>query len=60
MAKCVELKRDIEVEKFTKKILKYVAPHFHFDKIKMLDDDDDEDDLSDEEPIKIITKRRNV
>ena len=41
MAKCVELKRDIEVEKFTKKILKYVAPHFHFDKIKILDEDNE-------------------
>ncbi len=30
MAKCVELKRDIEVEKFTKPILRHVAPSFHF------------------------------
>ena len=38
MGKCVELKRDIEVNKFTKPILKYVAPSFHFDKIKILDE----------------------
>ena len=35
MGKCVELKRDIEVEKFTKPILRYVAPSFHFDTLKL-------------------------
>ena len=39
MGKCVELKRDIEVDKFTKQILRYVAPSFHFDTLKLLDDD---------------------
>lgn len=41
MAKCIELKRDIDVDKFTKKILKYVAPSFHFDKIKILDEENE-------------------
>lgn len=41
MGKCIELKRDIEVDKFTKPILKYVAPYFHFDKLKYLEDDPD-------------------
>ena len=41
MAKCVELKRDIEVNKFTNPILRYVAPHFHFDKLKLLDDSEE-------------------
>ena len=39
MGKCVELKRDIEVNKFIKPILKYVAPSFHFDKLKIMDND---------------------
>ena len=41
MAKCIELKRDIEVNKFTNQILKYVAPHFHFDNLKLLTDIDE-------------------
>lgn len=57
MAKCVELKRDIEVDKFTNPIMRYVAPHFHFDKLKLLDD---VDDLKKEENYKIITKRKNI
>ena len=44
MAKCVELRRDIEVKKFTNQILKYVAPHFHFDNLKLLDDINNLDD----------------
>lgn len=56
MAKCVELKRDIEVDKFTNPILRYVAPHFHFDKLKLLDEKDDlAHDLV--EPVKIVTKK---
>jgi hypothetical protein len=34
MGKCVELKRDISVDKFTKPILRYVSPSFHFDRLK--------------------------
>ena len=59
MAKCIELKRDIEANKFTNQILKYVAPHFHFDNLKLLSDVDNEliDDLdNDEKPVKIKTK----
>ena len=41
MTKCLELRRDIEVSKFTKPILRYVAPNFHFDKLKLLDDNED-------------------
>ena len=68
MGKCIELKRDIEVDKFTKPILRYVAPSFHFDKLKILEDDiamvdtDDGsliDDLSDRKPVKIKTKKKN-
>ena len=44
MAKCIELKRDIEVNKFTNQILKYVAPYFHFDNLKLLGDTYDTDD----------------
>ena len=55
MGKCVELKRDIEVDKFTKPILRYVAPSFHFDTLKFLDTDDQS---TDEELIKIITKKK--
>ena len=68
MGKCIELKRDIEVDKFTKPILRYVAPSFHFDKLKILEDDipivsDDGslfDDLSDSDcrPVKIKTKKK--
>ena len=69
LGKCIELKRDIEVDKFTKPILRYVAPSFHFDKLKILDDDvplidsDDVslfDDLSDSDskPVKIKIKRK--
>ena len=68
LGKCVELKRDIEVDKFTKPILRYVAPNFHFDKLKILEDDiviiDDNaslcDDLSDTDckPVKIKTKKK--
>jgi hypothetical protein len=62
MGKCIELKRDIEVDKFTKPILRYVAPHFHFDKLKFLDDVKDsdassDDDEPDEVPIKIKIKK---
>lgn len=39
--KCAELKRDINVGKFTKPILKHIAPNFHFDKLKFLDDEID-------------------
>jgi hypothetical protein len=35
---CVELKRDIGTDKFIVPILKHVAPDFHFDKLKILDD----------------------
>lgn len=64
MGKCVELKRDIEVGKFTKPILRYVAPNFHFDKLKFLDVNDEENDnllfiSDDEKPKKIIIKKRN-
>ena len=70
MGKCIELKRDIEVHKFTKPILRYVAPNFHFDKLKILDDDititDGSellcDDLPDKKPtkIKIKNKKKNA
>ena len=59
MAKCAELNRDIDVKKFTKSVLKYVGPHFHFDKLKSLDNDDDIDNsnnLSDEE----LTKKSKI
>ena len=70
LGKCIELKRDIEVDKFTKPILRYVAPSFHFDKLKILEDDvpliDADnislfDDLSDSDskPVKIKTKKKN-
>ena len=72
MAKCVELRRDIEVKKFTNQILKYVAPHFHFDNLKLLSDMEkinDMDltnysDLKDNkskgcDSMKIITKKKN-
>ena len=57
MGKCVELKRDIEVEKFTKPILRHVAPSFHFDNLKLLDDDDSE--TSADENNQIIKKIKN-
>jgi hypothetical protein len=58
MGKCVELKRDIEVDKFTKPILRYVAPYFHFDKLKFLDDDESDSDSSEDiAPIKIKVKK---
>ena len=70
MGECVKLKRDIEVDKFTKPILRYVAPSFHFDKLKILEDDvplidsDDVslfDDLSDSDskPVKIKTRKKS-
>ena len=48
------IKRDIEANKFTNQILKYVAPHFHFDNLKLLSDADNEliDDLDNEKPVK--------
>jgi len=60
MGKCVELKRDIEVDKFTKPILRYVAPSFHFDTLKLLDEDSDTENVGncDQQP-KIITKKKN-
>ena len=66
MGECVKLKRDIEVHKFTKPVLRYVAPNFHFDKLKILDDDviitDNNESLSDDEPeckpTKIKTKKK--
>jgi hypothetical protein len=46
MGKCVELKRDISVDKFTKPILRYVSPCFHFDKLKdFIDCDDNSKDI---------------
>lgn len=63
MGKCVELKRDMDVKKFTKPILRYVAPHFHFDKLKFLDDEDESansdssDSSEDVTPIKIKIKK---
>ena len=59
MAKCVELKRDIEVKKFTNQILKYVAPHFHFDNLKLLDDADYMDD-TDNVDLKIINEKIRI
>lgn len=47
---CLKLKRDINVDKFIKPILKHVAPSFHFDKLKFLDDEDSDNlsnDMSD-------------
>jgi hypothetical protein len=60
MGKCVELKRDIEVDKFTKPILRYVAPYFHFDKLKFLDENLSDSDSSQDIPqIKIkVTKAK--
>jgi hypothetical protein len=63
MTKSLEIKRDMDVNKFTNKILKYVAPNFHFDKLKLLDEKEeldymDSDSESDEVPIKIIAKKR--
>ena len=70
MGKCVELKRDIEVEKFTKPILRYVAPSFHFDTLKLLDGETWEDTYENtnnekttennqcEKIIKIIAKKK--
>ena len=55
MAKCVELKRDIEVDKFTNLILKYVAPYFQFDKLKLLND---KNNLPYDDSIKIIVKKK--
>lgn len=52
--KCVELKRDININKFTKPILKHIAPNFHFDKLKFLDD---EIDSSSEEIIEKKSKK---
>jgi hypothetical protein len=37
LGECVRLVRDIDVGKFTKPILKYVAPSFQFDNLKFLD-----------------------
>jgi hypothetical protein len=42
ITKCVEIKRDIEVDKFITPILKHVAPDFHFDSLKILDEDTSE------------------
>ena len=71
MGECVKLKRDIEVDKFTKPILRYVAPSFHFDKLKILEDDvplidsdnvslfdDLSDQMPDQKPVKIKTKKK--
>lgn len=60
MGKCIMLKRDIDVKRFTKPILRYVAPHFHFDKLKFLDDEDESsnsDSSEDVAPIKIKVKK---
>ncbi len=46
--------RDIEIDKFTKPILRYVAPSFHFDNLKLLDDESGSSE--DEKPKKIVTK----
>ena len=72
MAKCVELRRDIEVKKFTNQILKYVAPHFHFDNLKLLSDMEKINDMDltncfdpkdkkskGGKSMKIITKKKN-
>ena len=53
MGKCVELKRDIEVDKFIKPILKYVAPSFHFDRLKFFDEIEDQSVDSDNSEIKL-------
>lgn len=53
MGKCVELKRDIDVDKFIKPILKYVAPSFHFDKLKFLDEDVSDDEFLPQKTTKI-------
>ena len=46
MDKCVELKRDINVDKFIKPTLRYVYLCFHFDKLKdFIDCDDNSKDI---------------
>jgi len=36
--KCAELNRDLMNDKYTTSILKHVAPKFHFDELKLIDD----------------------
>jgi hypothetical protein len=62
LTKCMTLKRDIDVGKFTNPILKYVGPFFQFDKLKLLDEEaDDEKPIKTpkKEIVKIITKKSN-
>lgn len=63
--KCITLRRDINVGKFTNPILKYVGPFFQFDKLKLLNekvDNEFEDESPDEKlqkKSKIIVKKSN-
>ena len=60
MAKCIELKRDIEVDKFTNQILKYVAPYFHFDNLKLLTNFDYVDNINDVDDVDDIDNIDNI
>lgn len=42
---CIKLRRDINTDKFIKPILKHVAPNFHFDNLKLLDNDIENNNL---------------
>ena len=66
---CITLRRDINTDKFIKPILRHVAPNFHFDNLKLLDDDlninddlinnDSSDSDVDEKPKKIKIKKKH-
>lgn len=65
MSKCAELNRDIDVKVFSKSVLKYVGPHFHFDKLKFIDEEpifteseSSKDDVPKKKPKKIIVNKK--
>ena len=65
MSKCVELNRDIDVKVFSKSVLKYVGPHFHFDKLKFIDEEpifteseSSEDDVPKKKQKKIVVSKK--
>lgn len=57
MGKCGKLIRDINVNKFTKPILKHVASSFHFDKLKFLNDDCEDIESDSNESIETKPKK---
>lgn len=51
-----ELQLDIKYEKFTKDILKFVAPHFNFDTVRFVEDHKLKETDQDEKSTKVVKK----